>query len=351
MPHGQIVNAKDDSNLRAAADILLAGGVVAFPTETVYGLGADAANEKAVCKIFEIKKRPSFDPLIVHVSSPEQASLLWAEVPELASKLIRHFWPGPLTLVLPKKTTVSDVVTSGLPTVAVRMPKNPAALKLIECLGRPIAAPSANLFGYTSPTTAQAVFEDLGPNVDMILDDGPAVVGLESTVIKIEEGRCILLRPGGISVEEIEKFAPVIRGSAAEGVYESPGLLRSHYAPWTPLVLFEGSGEALLQQLKGFQKILSDKQLLPLRVGLISFHEKLSTAVFETQELLSPAGDLYEAAANLFQAIRKLDKMHLDLIVARGVPTKGIGLAIMDRLEKAAGGQKELQPFFENWKR
>src|SRR3989338_5562033 len=206
MTQDKIVNAKDDAQIRIAAKILSEGGVVAFPTETVYGLGADVFNEKAVCKLFEIKKRPSFDPLIVHVSDPAEASLLWTDIPPLASQLIRYFWPGPLTLVLPKKAAVPDVVTSGLPTVAVRMPKNDAALALIRALGHPIAAPSANLFGYTSPTLASHVWEDLGENVDLVLDGGEASVGVESTVVKISPDGCTLLRPGAVTQEEMEKI-------------------------------------------------------------------------------------------------------------------------------------------------
>ena len=352
MTQDKIVNAKDDAQIRIAAKILSEGGVVAFPTETVHGLGADVFNEKAVCKIFEIKKRPSFDPLIVHVSDPAEASLLWTDIPPLASQLIRYFWPGPLTLVLPKKAAVPDVVTSGLPTVAVRMPRNDAALKLIRYLGHPIAAPSANLFGYTSPTTAQAVFEDLGEGVEMILDDGPVPVGLESTVLKIEGTLCRLLRPGGVSLEEIEKWAPVVStDSPPAGVYESPGLLRSHYAPWTAFTLFEGSSEELLKELKQLEETLKEKELPLPRIGLLSFFEKPKSSFFEAVEVLSAKKDLVEAASNLFQAIRKLDKMHLDLIVALKTPREGIGFAIMDRLEKASSGKKGFQDFLENWKR
>lgn len=349
-PPGKILDATSDAALRTAAKILSEGGVVAFPTETVYGLGADGFNEKAVCRIFEIKKRPSFDPLILHVFEPAQVRSLWKTVPPLAAALIKKFWPGPLTLVLPKKEAVPDVVTAGLGTVAVRMPRNEAALKLIGYLGRPIAAPSANLYGCTSPTTAEAVREDLGDKLDLILDGGPAAVGLESTVLKIEGNTGVLLRPGGISVEEIEKFAPVVRAKpTAEEIRESPGLLKTHYAPRTPFVFFEGTTEELARDFDAAKKKLKKKdQALP-RIVLLSFGKQTAPAFIEAVEVLSVKRDLTEAAANLFQAIRKLDKMHADLIVALKVPEHGIGLAILDRLRKAGGGQKGLKDFLEKW--
>lgn len=343
MAHEGVVDANNEAHLKKAARILSEGGVVAFPTETVYGLGADAFNEKAVCRIFEIKKRPSFDPLIVHVSDFAQVSLLWQEVPPLAEKLMRRFWPGPLTIVLPKKKEVPDVVTAGLGTVAVRMPQHDSALKLIGFLGRPVAAPSANIFGYTSPTTAQAVSDDLGEQVDLILDGGPTRIGVESTVIKIDKDRCYLLRPGGISLEQLAEFTPVLpQGPESGSAPESPGLLDSHYAPWTRFVLFEGTLQALVEKMKGF------KTPTP-RIGLLSFYEKTDSSFFESVEILSEKKDLVEAASKLFEAMRKLDKMHLDLIVALPVPRLGIGCAIMDRLEKASGS-KSLDDFLENWK-
>ena len=293
--------------MRHAATILRRGGLVAFPTETVYGLGADAFNPKAVCRIFEAKKRPRFDPLIVHVASPEQAAVLWERMDPTASLLIKKFWPGPLTIVLPKSSMVPDLVTAGLPTVAVRMPAHPVALDLIRALGRPIAAPSANLFGRTSPTTAADVREDLGDKIDFVLDGGPCRVGVESTVVAIEKGRGFLLRPGGVSLEDLKKVIPMaskIRGRRLA----APGFLKSHYAPRTPMVLLSGAR-------------LFVKKKKTARLGLLS-HPK----------------DLRVAASKLFQAIRKLDKMKLDLIVAETVPQGGIGLAILDRLKKACGG-------------
>ena len=195
MNQNKVYPASNDESIGHAADILKKGGLVAFPTETVYGLGADAGNYEAVCKIFEVKKRPVFDPLIVHVSSVAQARSLWSKVPKVCETLMEKFWPGPLTLVLPKSEQVLDLVTSGLPTVAVRMPKHEAALKLIKVFGKPVAAPSANLFGYTSPTLARHVAEDMGEKVDLILDGGSCAVGVESTVLQVEGEKGVILRP------------------------------------------------------------------------------------------------------------------------------------------------------------
>lgn len=299
---------KSSVDISRAAGILRRGGLVAFPTETVYGLGADALNPTAVCRIFEAKKRPKFDPLIVHVASFEQAALLWKGIDSAAVRLIKKFWPGPLAIVLPKSSRVPDIVTAGLSTVAVRMPAHPMALDLIRALGRPIAAPSANLFGRTSPTTAKDVREDLGKKVDLVLDGGPCRVGVESTVVTVENGRAFLLRPGGVSVEEIREVIPV--SLRALGLRRAaPGFLKSHYAPRTPMVLMDHA--------RAFIHDHPDRRL----------------------GLLSHSRDLRKAASKLFQAMRKLDKMKPELIVAEKVPPRGFGLAIMDRLKKACGGR------------
>ncbi len=336
----KILKADDPENIRKAALILRQGGLVAFPTETVYGLGADAQNEKALCKIFEAKKRPSFDPLIVHVVSPEQAFTLWQDVPAQARSLMKAFWPGPLTIVLPKAESVLDIVTSGLPTVAVRMPKNDFALQLIRALGKPVAAPSANLFGYTSPTSAQHVSEDLGEKVDLILDGGETAVGLESTVIKIMSGVCTILRPGGVTFEQLNEVILVKKIESIGAVAESPGQLESHYAPWTPLRLLEKPFSKCVNEVEKYLELQrTDKQSV-CRAGLLAFREKPEVSWLESVVVLSMKGNLSEAATNLFQAIRKLDKMNLDLILAEPVPEEGLGLAIMDRLRKASGGKK-----------
>lgn len=323
-----------------AAGILQKGRLVAFPTETVYGLGADAFNARAVAKIFQAKKRPSFDPIIVHVADPHDVRLLWKRIPKTAQLLMKAFWPGPLTLVLLKTKKVPDIVTAGLDTVAVRMPNHPMALELIRKLGRPIAAPSANVFGRTSPTTAEAVRENLGKKVDLVLDGGPCAVGLESTVLKIENNKAILLRPGGISVEEIRKFTPVVIHKREGSVIYSPGQLPIHYAPKTPFRLMDkGYGEFLHDLKTAFDQSRKTHTVWP-RIGLLSFNERPKSKYFKAVRTLSRKKNLNEAAANLFEAIRKLDKMKLDFIVAERVPRNGIGLAIMDRLQKASGGKK-----------
>ena len=229
-----------EAELERVAGLLRRGGVVAFPTETVYGLGADARNDEAVARIFEIKGRPRFDPLIVHVANPGMAAEVAATWPAAAEELIRRFWPGPLTLVLPKRPEVSDLVTAGLPTVGVRMPRHPLALELIRKAGVPVAAPSANPFGRTSPTKAKHVDGHVGGQVDAILDGGPCAVGVESTILSFVEETPVVLRVGGLALEEIEAaIGPVRLAPATDDVPLAPGRLLRHYAPHTPLALVE----------------------------------------------------------------------------------------------------------------
>jgi L-threonylcarbamoyladenylate synthase len=309
--------------IRQAAEIIKTGGVVAFPTETVYGLGADAFDPIAVARIFEIKNRPSFDPLIVHVADLDEMSRLATVIPISAEKLIERFWPGPLTIVFLKKEEVPDIVTAGLPTVAIRMPRHPIALQLIREARRPIAAPSANPFGYVSPTTAEHVREQLGSRVDLILDGGPCEVGLESTILSFSEGRPRLLRPGGLPLEEIESVIGEVGTSPVEEEKpSSPGRLPRHYAPRTPIVI-----DGWKQNLGAYQN---------KKIGLLAFREVNVSFPFHHVEVLSPEGDLREAAANLFAAIRRLDVLTLDVILAEPVPETGLGRAIMDRLRRAS---------------
>jgi L-threonylcarbamoyladenylate synthase len=309
------------TEIEMAARIIQEGGLVAFPTETVYGLGADALNPMAVARIFEVKHRPQFDPLIVHVADLRQAEILVKKLSSRAVKLAEAFWPGPLTLVLEKSSLIPDLVTSSLPTVALRVPDHPLALNLIRESGRPIAAPSANPFGGVSPTTAEHVRISLGEKVDLILDGGPCRVGVESTVLSLTEEIPVLLRPGGVSLEEIQALIGEVSFTASGTVPQAPGQLPSHYAPSTPL--------RFMNQLP--------TSALPGKWALLTFKPKPGIDSFAFVEILSQEGNLREAAANLFASLRKLDGMKLDGILALSVPEEGLGRAINDRLKRAGG--------------
>jgi L-threonylcarbamoyladenylate synthase len=307
-----------------AAALIANGKLVAFATETVYGLGANAYDVRAVGQIFEVKERPRFDPLIVHLGDARWLPDVVSSVPPLAQRLIERFWPGPLTLVLPKTDRVPDLVTAGLPTVGVRMPAHPSALELLRRANVPVAAPSANLFGHVSPTTAQHVAEQLGARVDYILDGGACAVGVESTILDVSGKQPTLLRSGGLAVEALEaEIGPIRIASSTSGKNDpqlSPGRLLRHYATRTPLT------------------IVDRDRLLPTakRVGLLTLVEEPDDERWSAVEVLSQHGDLAEAAANLFAAMRRLDARGLDLIVARLVPEAGLGRAINDRLRRAA---------------
>jgi L-threonylcarbamoyladenylate synthase len=312
------------SAVARAAAALRGGGLVAFPTETVYGLGAVATDARAVARIFEAKERPHFDPLIIHLGSADWLERCVASVPAEAGRLAERFWPGPLTLVLPKRGNIPDIVTSGLPTVAVRMPAHPVARALIAAVGQPLAAPSANRFGQISPTSAQAVEEELGSRVDLILDGGPTQLGIESTIVALGDTGPRLLRPGPVTLEELRECLgrEVVVAGAPGATPESPGMLLRHYAPRTPLRILGSSNAAMARSG---------------RVGLLAFRALSSASRdFAVVEMLSDTGDLREAAANLFAALRRLDAAGLDGIVAEPVPEAGLGRAIMDRLRKAA---------------
>lgn len=302
------------ASLARGAEILRAGGLVAFPTETVYGLGGDATQGQAIARIFEAKGRPSFNPLIVHVAETSWVAGL-AETDTRFAKLAEKFWPGPLTCVLKRRADcpASELVSAGLGSIAVRMPDHPVAHELLRSRGRPLAAPSANTSGSVSPTLAEHVAQSLGDRVDLIIDGGACRVGLESTVIDLTEVQAVILRPGVITAEEIAAvIGPLGTASANPATYKSPGQLASHYAPGLPLRLnapMAKTGEAYL----GF-----------------------GTTAGATLNL-SAKGDLREAAANLFAMMRALDdaKRHQGIAVAP-IPETGIGLAINDRLERAA---------------
>lgn len=314
---------KGSEAILRAAEIIKKGGIVAFPTETVYGLGADAFNPLAIARIFEVKKRPYFDPLIVHVASKVDLGKLVTGIPFDVKRLIDRFWPGPLTVVLWKREEVPDLVAAGLPTVAIRMPDHPMALGLMQEAECPIAAPSANPFGYLSPTTAEHVRDQLGDQIDFILDGGPCEVGVESTIVSFSEGKPRLLRPGGVPLEEIESIiGSVDVSSNGESRPSAPGMLPRHYAPRTPILLDWDE--------KSFN---SDKGK---KIGFLAFQGPKGSLRFHHVEILSEKGDFREAAANLFAAIRRLDALKLDVILAETIPEVGLGRAIMDRLRRAS---------------
>jgi len=302
--------------LDEAAAILRTGGLVAFPTETVYGLGADATNDRAVAAIFEAKGRPRFNPLIVHL--PAAAALEGiAEVDRRARDVAARFWPGPLSLVLPraKASPVSLLCSAGLDSLAVRVPAHPVAMQLLLRVGRPLAAPSANRSGRVSPTRASHVAESLGAEVSLILDGGPCPIGLESTVLDLSGKEPVLLRPGAVTREELEAVVGQLRDPEADGPHKSPGRLKSHYAPRLPLRLNAkavGPDEALL-----------------------AFGPTPPSGAAMTLNL-SPEADLQEAAANLFAYLRALDRPDLTAIAAMTVPEESLGVAINDRLTRAA---------------
>jgi len=311
---GQIPGAAGE-----AADLLRVGQIVALPTETVYGLACDALNAEAAAAVFAAKERPSFDPLIVHVAGPEWIETLspvsgHAEI--LARRLAGAFWPGPLTMVLPAKDIVPGLVRSGLPTVALRCSVHPVMVAVLEKLARPIAAPSANRFGRISPVTAAHVVEELGGRIPLVLDGGPCRHGLESTIVAVEEEKLVLLRPGPVTAEELEKFAPVERASRT-GEVAAPGMLESHYAPRTPLRLWP----------KGASQPDDAAES-----GLLAFGA--TGPGFAKVEVLP--SDPADAAPLFFAALRRLDSSGVTRIYAREIPESGLGTAIMDRLRKAA---------------
>jgi L-threonylcarbamoyladenylate synthase len=317
-----------------AVTLLEQGEVVGLPTETVYGLAADALRPEAVVKIFETKERPRFDPLIVHL--PDQSWLeRVAELPthdiKLVSTLASAFWPGPFTIVLPKRAAIPDIVTAGLDTVAVRISAHPVFAEIIRAFGRPLAAPSANRFGRISPTTAAHVLEELGELIPLIIDAGPTMHGLESTIVIVRNGTVEIVRPGPITAEDLRGIGcqPMNcqsgsdhRQDADSTIVRAPGQLASHYAPKTPLHLIDDA--------RSFSPVVNQ------RVGLLAWNTDSVAGSFAAVRHLSHAQDLPEAAANLFCYLRELDALNLDLIVAEQAPEQGLGRAINDRLSRAA---------------
>jgi len=316
------VKTEISTDRNAAVELLRKGEVVALPTETVYGLAADALNRIAVAKIFEAKGRPRFDPLIVHLPDRDWLEKV-AEIPaqdrQSILKLAEKFWPGPFTIVLPRKTIVPEIVTAGLDTVAVRISAHPVFAEIIRAFGAPLAAPSANRFGRVSPTTAQHVFDELSGRVPLIVDAGPTPHGIESTIVAVRNGKIDILRRGPITSDDLSAFGKVEIATASDKI-STPGQLPSHYAPKTPL--------QIMDDLKSFRS--------EQRCALLAWNPIKKDERFVAIRNLSEKQDLREAAANLFRYLRELDVLDVDLIVAERVPDRGLGAAILDRLQRAS---------------
>ena len=312
--------AEIGTDIFKAKALLEKGELVAIPTETVYGLAGNALDISAVTKIFSVKDRPHFDPLIVHVPDLEHAKKYVEEIPERARLLTKNFWPGPLTLLLSRKSIIPDLVTSGLKTVGIRSPNHPLTIELLRSLSFPLAAPSANPFGYISPTRPEHVNEQLGDKISYILDGGVCTVGIESTIVGFENDHTIVYRMGGLSVEAIEqqvgKISIQLHSSSNP---KAPGQLKNHYAPTKKMVL--GNLPQLITQYGR------------TKVGILSYQTDFEV---QYQFILTPAGKLEEAAQNLFSGLRTLDKMPVEIILAELVPEIGLGRAINDRLKRAA---------------
>jgi L-threonylcarbamoyladenylate synthase len=332
----------EPDKIAAAAEIIKAGGLVAFPTETVYGLGADALNADAVLALFAAKNRPLDNPPIVHVADSKDVYKLADEVTSTAELLMQKFWPGPLTLVMHRYPGLPDVTTAGLETVAVRMPKHPVALALIKASQTPIAAPSANLAGKPSPTLASHVLGDLNGRIDAILDGGATQIGVESTVLDVSVDPPMLLRPGGTPLEALQKVVgevalhPFISAESElpPEKARSPGMKHKHYAPKAPVILVEGMVPAVMAKIK---ELLQGCFTEGKRVGVLATDETAWAYEANVVKSMGSRQNLNMVASNLFRLLREFDSENLDLIIAEAVPTEGLGLAVMNRLRKASG--------------
>lgn len=330
-----------DQAIIEAAQMLQRGNIVAFPTETVYGLGANALDTKAIKKIYKAKGRPSDNPLIVHIATIEQLQTLVHDMNETSQKLIENFWPGPLTIIFNSRNNISELVTAGLSTIAVRMPDHPVALAIIKAANLPIAAPSANKSGSPSPTTASHVWADLHGLIEGIIDGGSTKIGVESTVIDVTGDVPTILRPGGITVEEIERVIGKVRidkGIVDEAVKPiSPGMKYRHYAPKGEMIILKGTEENIIQAVNS---LILEKKADGKRVGVLTTKEHKVlygfadlTLAFGTRSNLDPL------AENLYDALRTFDIENIDYIIAEAVEETGIGLAIMNRIKKAANSK------------
>ncbi len=315
--------AEIGSDLQKAIALLQSDEVVGIPTETVYGLAGNALSTKAIAKIFEVKDRPFFDPLIVHVPDIDAAYHYVTHIPEKALLLAHHFWPGPLTLLLPKKAIIPDLATSGLDTVGIRCPQHPLTTQLLKLLPFPLAAPSANPFGYISPTNPHHVNQQLGNKIEYILDGGECKVGLESTIIGFEQDQPIAYRLGGLSIEQLEAVVGTVQIQLnTSSNPAAPGQLKSHYAPTKKLII------------GNLEKLVVDHA--HQRTGILAFNREVSGIEISQQRVLSQNSDLSEAAQHLFAYLRELDQLSVDVILAEEVPPIGLGRAINDRLKRAS---------------
>jgi len=328
--------------VQAAASIIRRGGLVAFPTETVYGLGADALNSKAIFALFKAKKRPIDNPPIVHVEKIRDVYKLVKQVPPKADKLMRTFWPGPLTLVFKRSVHVPDVTVAGLSTIAVRMPQHPIALSLIKESSCPIAAPSANLAGKPSPTSANHVLDDLNGRIDAILDGGSTPIGVESTVLDLSVDPAMVLRPGGTPLEALRQILgdvtlhPFVATEKELPIEKtrSPGMKYKHYSPNTPLILVEGAVTVVMATIKS---VIGTYWLQNKRVGVLATDETAWAYEADVVKSLGSRRNVDAMAANLFRILRAFDEENVDFIIAESVPTEGVGWAVMNRLRKASG--------------
>ena len=332
----------DPAKIQSAAEIIQKGGLVAFPTETVYGLGADALNPNAILALFEAKKRPLDNPPIIHIANISEVYKLAKQVPPKAELLMKEFWPGPLTLIFKHSNIVPEVTVAGLDTVAIRMPKHKVALALIKQSNRPIAAPSANLAGKPSPTNAQHVFEDLNGRIDAILDSGPTNIGVESTVVDLSVDPPMVLRPGGTPFEALKKVLgdvklhPFVQAEQELPMEKirSPGMKHKHYAPKAEVILVEGNVPAVIEKVKELSK---SYRLKGAKVGILATDETQTAYKADVVKSLGSRFNLAIVAQNLFRLLREVDAENVDVIIAEGVPSEGLGLAVMNRLRKASG--------------
>ena len=315
--------AEIGKDIAKAAELLENSELVAIPTETVYGLAGNALNPASVSEIFRVKERPAFDPLIVHTNSMDRISEFTSEMPEAAKKLAQELWPGPLTLILPRKENIPYLTTSGLETVGVRIPDHPLTLELLSQLDFPLAAPSANPFGYISPTQPSHVEDQLGEKIPYILDGGECRVGIESTIVGFEDAMPVVYRMGGVEIEVLREIIGELRvEKTSSSNPKSPGMLKSHYAPVKKV------------RIGSIQKMIGEHK--PEEISIIAFDRFYEEVPAEQQFILSKDSDLSEAAQNLFKALRTLDQNQTEIIITELVPDRGLGRAINDRLRRAS---------------